>query len=263
MSVDVASIASGSNGNCYYVGNENEAILVDAGISCREIEKRMLRMGLQIRRVKAILISHEHGDHIRGLSTLANKYQIPVYIHEETRACCKLAIPERLIRRLLPGDDLVIGALEVTTFLKYHDAAAPVSFVVRQYGLNIGVFTDIGRICNQMIHHFSQCHVAFLEANYEKDLLENGKYPHFLKRRISGGLGHLSNQEAWSLFDQYRGPHLQLLLLSHLSKDNNDPQLVQSLFQQIAGDTEVVVAGREAETAVYNLAGRLVDSLDF
>lgn len=253
MSLSFASINSGSNGNCYYVGNEQEAVLVDAGISCREIEKRMKRIGLNMQKVKAIFISHEHGDHIRGLCTLANKYQLPVYVTDGTLSACKLAIPSRLLHSLNRYPQVKVGALTVNSFRKYHDAAEPYSFTVQDNEVMVGVFTDLGRVCDQLIHHFQQCHAAFLEANYDEEMLVNGRYPYFLKHRIRGGHGHLSNAQALELFLQHRSPKLSHLLLSHLSKDNNDPQLVLDLFAPHRGSTQVSVASRDVESAVFSL----------
>lgn len=254
--LSTASIASGSNGNCYYVGNDREAVLVDVGISCRQLELRMARMGLRMDRVKAIFISHEHTDHIRGLAVVANKYQLPVFLTEQTLAACRLAIPERLLYRLRPGYKVHVGSLEVVPFLKIHDAADPQSFVIRQGGINVGIFTDIGGVCDNVRHHFGQCDIAFLETNYDEEMLDRGRYPYFLKNRIRGGKGHLSNREALELFLGHRSPRLRLLFLSHLSRDNNDPELVTELFRQQAGQVEIVLAGREAETPVYRMRSR-------
>ncbi|WP_028296385.1 MBL fold metallo-hydrolase [Olivibacter sitiensis] len=253
MSLSFASINSGSNGNCYYVGNEHEAVLVDAGISCREIEKRMRRMGLDMHKVKAIFISHEHTDHIRGLCTLTNKYQLPVYITDGTLNACRLAIPSRLLHSLSRYPVVQIGNLTVQAFQKYHDAADPYSFTVEQNDFTVGVFTDLGRVCDNLIAYFGRCHAAFLEANYDEDMLINGRYPYFLKHRIRGGHGHLSNAQALDLFLQHRSPRLSHLLLSHLSKDNNDPQLVLDLFAPHRGSTQVSVASRYEESAVFSL----------
>lgn len=253
MALSFASINSGSNGNCYYVGNEKEAILIDAGISCREIEKRMRRMGLQMQKVKAIFISHEHGDHIRGLCTLANKYQLPTYITDGTLNACKLAMPSRLLHSLNRLPQVRIGNLTVNSFRKYHDAAEPHSFTVQQDDLTIGIFTDLGRVCDQLIYHFQQCDAAFLEANYDEEMLLNGRYPYFLKHRIRSGHGHLSNAQALELFLRHRSPQLSHLLLSHLSKDNNDPELVASLFNQHGNGTAIAIASRHEESAVYSI----------
>lgn len=248
-----ASIASGSNGNCYYVGNDQDAILVDVGISCRELERRMKRMGLGMEKVKAIFISHEHGDHIRGLSVVANKYQLPVFITERTLSACRLAIPGRLIYLLRPEYRVHVGELEVEPFSKLHDAADPQSFVVRQGTRTVGVFTDIGAVCDRLVHYFEQCDIAFLETNYDEEMLDRGRYPYFLKKRIRGGYGHLSNRQALDLFVQHRSPKLRLLFLCHLSRDNNDPELVQQLFRQEARQIHVVLASRDTETAVYRI----------
>ncbi len=247
----ITSLNSGSNGNCYYVGNEREAILVDAGISCRETEKRMTRLGLSMSKVRAIFISHEHGDHIRGLTVMAKKYQLPVYITPGTFTNSKLDLPAHLIHNFSSHDIVSIGTLKITCFPKIHDAAEPHSFMVSCGEINVGVFTDLGVVCEQLSLHFQQCHAAFLEANYDEELLNTGGYPYFLKKRISGGMGHLSNTQALELFTKCRHANLSHLLLSHLSKDNNDPELVEHLFNQHANGTTIVVATRYAETPVF------------
>jgi len=256
MPLFVSSVASGSNGNCYYVGNDSEAILVDAGISCRETEKRLARQGLSMQRVKAIFISHEHTDHIKGLSVLANKYQLPVFLSDGTRAGCRLAIPDRLLHPLADLQTVTVGALTITSFRKYHDAADPHSFLINSGEYTVGVFTDIGRVCERVMDYFRQCDAAFLETNYDEHMLMGGRYPFFLKNRIRGGYGHLSNREALELFRQYRSPKLSHLFLSHLSRDNNDPELVYNLFSEHREGTEIIVAGRYAETAVYCLGSK-------
>ena len=253
MPLFISSIASGSNGNCYYIGNGREAILVDAGISCRQVEKRMAKQGLSMEGVKAIFVSHEHTDHVKGLSVLANKYQLPVYLTNGTRRGCRLAIPDRLLLPLTDMQCVEVGNLVVTPFRKYHDAADPHSFIIEGDGYTVGVFTDIGRVCERVVDFFGRCDAAFLEANYDVDMLTQGRYPFFLKNRIRGGYGHLSNTEALELFIERRSPKLSHLFLSHLSRDNNDPDLVYNLFSKHRGDTEIVIAGRYTETAVYNL----------
>ena len=253
MSLYIASLNSGSNGNCYYVGNDTEAILVDAGISCRETEKRMLRLGLSMNRVKAIFISHEHSDHIKGLCVLAKKYQIPVYITPGTLVCSKLTLDDKLVRPFKPYQEVYVGDICVTAFPKLHDAFDPHSFLISCNGIRVGVFTDLGDVCDGLTLHFSQCHAAFLEANYDSDMLNNGRYPYYLKTRIRGGRGHLSNVQALNLFKASKPPYMTHLLLSHLSKDNNCPDLVHRLFSDHASNTEIVVASRYVETAVYKI----------
>jgi phosphoribosyl 1,2-cyclic phosphodiesterase len=255
MSVFIASLNSGSNGNCYYIGNGHEAVLIDAGISCRETERRMLRLGLPIRRVRAIFVSHEHSDHINGIPVLAKKYQLPVYITGPTLISGGLNLEAHLVLPFAAFQTINIGGLQVTAFPKEHDASNPHSFIITCRDVKIGVFTDIGIACEHVIRHFSQCHAAFLEANYDDEMLDKGGYPFHLKRRIRGGQGHLSNKQALELFTAHRPPFMSHLLLSHLSKNNNDPKLVQELFDKAAGETNIIVASRHQESAVYQIAG--------
>jgi len=251
----ITSLNSGSNGNCYYVGNENEAVLIDAGISCKETEIRMHRLGLSMFKIKAIFISHEHSDHIRGVCVMAKKYQLPVYITPGTLLNCNFnKLHPDLIRHLSSHDTVTIGTLKIKAFPKLHDAIEPHSFMVSCGETKVGVFTDLGAVCEELTTHFKQCHAAFLEANYDEDMLSSGGYPYYLKRRITGGYGHLSNKQALELFTGHKPAHMTHLLLAHLSKDNNSPELVQQLFDLHATGTEIIVASRHEETPVYAIS---------
>ncbi|MDB5222333.1 MAG: beta-lactamase domain protein [Chitinophagaceae bacterium] len=253
MSLFISSLNSGSNGNCYYVGNETEAILVDAGISCSEIENRMKRLGLSMQNVKAVFVSHEHTDHISGLQVLAKKYKLPVYITNATHRYSRLKLEKNLISSFTAHEPIIIGNLSITAFPKFHDAADPYSFIVNCNHIKVGVFTDIGTPCENLVHHFKQCHAAFLEANYDDTMLDQGRYPHFLKNRIRGDKGHLSNKQALELFTMHKPSFMTHLLLSHLSKNNNCPKLVQELFNENANGVKMIVASRNEETAVYHI----------
>ena len=256
MQLFVTALNSGSNGNCYYVGNEEEAVLIDAGISCRETEKRMLRLGLSMAKVKAIFISHEHSDHIKGLRVLAKKYKLPVYITPATLGNSRLNLEELEVISFQAFRPVRVGGLMVEAFPKFHDAADPHSFVISFQEVKVGVFTDIGAPCEHVIKYFQRCHAIFLEANYDEEMLEKGKYPIFLKMRIRSERGHLSNQQAFELFTTYRSPALSHLFLSHLSKDNNCPQLARELFMSKAATTEIVAASRLEEIPIYAISAR-------
>jgi phosphoribosyl 1,2-cyclic phosphodiesterase len=254
MSLFIASLNSGSNANCYYVGNNNEAVLIDAGLSCRETEKRMKRLELDMKKVKAIFISHEHSDHISGLEVLSKKFQLPVYITPATLQNSRLKLEPSLVTSFTKNNPVFIGELEVLPFTKSHDADDPHSFTVSSKGINIGVITDIGYACKQVLKHFAQCHAVFLESNYCEDMLMNGGYPYHLKQRISGDEGHLSNKQALELFLNYKAPHLQLLILSHLSQNNNKPQVVEALFAPHSNERlKIVVASRYKESEVFTI----------
>lgn len=260
MSLFIASLNSGSNGNCYYVGNEEEAVLVDAGISCRETEIRMARIGLSMKKVRAIFVSHEHSDHINGVTVLSRKYALPVYITPPTLQNSSLRLNPQLIFSFIAYAPILIGGLTISAFPKFHDAAHAHSFIVKGGDVTVGVFTDIGVACEHLTGHFAQCHAAFLEANYDEEMLRKGRYPAHLKRRISGGLGHLSNSQALSVFTAHRPVYMSHLLLSHLSRDNNDPRLAQELFNTYAGGTNIIVASRYQETGVFHIDGKHVST---
>lgn len=252
MALFITSLNSGSNGNCYYIGNHNDAVLIDVGISCRETEKRMRQLELDIKKVKAIFVSHEHGDHIKGVSVLANKYNIPVYITNLTAKNGPRLI-SHLSKDFKANQSIAVGELVVTAFAKQHDAIDPHSFIISYNKITVGVFTDIGLVCDKLTHYFKQCHAAFLEANYDEVLLENGRYPIHLKNRIRDGHGHLSNKQALELFVAHRPRFMTHLLLSHLSKENNTPQLAEELFTQHANSTAIIVASRNQATPVYTI----------
>jgi phosphoribosyl 1,2-cyclic phosphodiesterase len=252
MSLQFTSLNSGSNGNCYYIGNDTEAVLIDAGLSCRETERRMKRLGLNIKNVKAIFISHEHIDHVRGLAGIADKYNMPVYVTPATQKGCYHLKPEHAIS-FTAHKPVHIGAISITAFPKFHDAADPHSFIITCNEKTIGVFTDIGKPCKNLIHYFKQCNAAFLEANYDTNMLVNGRYPSFLKQRISGGVGHLSNYEALEIFTKHKPNFMSHILLAHLSKDNNDPALVQQIFEEVAGEISVIVASRYEEMPMMSI----------
>lgn len=253
MALQITSLNSGSNGNCYYIGNDTEAVLVDTGISCKETEKRMISLGLTMQKVKAVFISHEHTDHIKGLQVIASKYDLPVYISQGTYIKSGLQLPTEILQWIDTKQNVKIGTLEITSFTKKHDAADPHSFIISCNGLNVGVFTDIGAACSNVTKHFNLCHAAFLEANYDEAMLENGHYPIYLKNRIRGGQGHLSNKQALEIFTTHRPSFMSHLLLSHLSKDNNDPILVQRLFENHSLNTKIIVASRYEATQVFSL----------
>jgi phosphoribosyl 1,2-cyclic phosphodiesterase len=257
MALQVASLNSGSNGNCYYIGNETEAVLIDAGISCRETERRMKRLELSLKKVKAILITHEHADHINGLLKLVKKHKIPVYITKATRHHPLLGWCESTAIHFQAYQPIQIGELEIIPVPKFHDANDPHSFLISDGSVTVGVFTDSGRVCDNLIANFKLCHAAFLESNYDEEMLMNGDYPIHLKNRIRGGLGHLSNKEALQLFLTHRPPFMSHLFLSHLSKNNNTPEIAEALFKSVAGETQIIVAPRNEETEVFTVSSNL------
>ena len=253
MSLQIASLNSGSNANCYYIGNSKEAILIDAGLSCRETEKRMKRLGLDIASVKAVFITHEHTDHVAGLQVLSKKYKLPVYITTNTLRNCGFEIEKDLVYSFIHNEPVPIGELSIIPFSKSHDAEDPHSFIISSNGVHIGVITDIGYACRHVIKHFKLCDAVFLESNYCEQMLTNGTYPVHLKRRISSRKGHLSNDQALELFLKHKPHNLQLLILSHLSQNNNHPEIVSKMFSNHAAGIKIVIASRHKESELFTI----------
>lgn len=253
MPLTLCSLNSGSNGNCYYVGNDKDAILVDVGISCRETEHRMASAGLSMDKVKAIFISHEHSDHIKGLEKISQKYNCAIYATAAMFGTLHLKVQSTKQEIYRADRNTEIGSLTIRPFRKHHDAVDPHSFIVSTDQTTIGVFTDIGRICDNLSGYFKLCQAAILEANYDRAMLAESAYSYFLKARISGGKGHLSNDEALDVFLKYKSPLLSHLILGHLSKENNSPETVLNLFGPHAQNLIIAVAGRDRHTAVFKI----------
>jgi phosphoribosyl 1,2-cyclic phosphodiesterase len=252
MCLSVASLNSGSNGNCYYIESANDAILIDAGISCREIEKRIRRLSLSPQKIKAVFITHEHSDHIFGLISFLKKFPVPVFITRKTSLHVP-GLPQQLVNTINTNEIITVGELSVTAFSTLHDAADSCGFIINCNNVTAGVFTDIGYACENVIHYFRQCHAAFLEANYDAVMLQNGRYPLMLKKRITGGKGHLSNAQALELFLAHKPSFMTHLFLSHLSHNNNRPLIVEELFNAHADGVKIIVTSRFKETALHTI----------
>jgi phosphoribosyl 1,2-cyclic phosphodiesterase len=256
MSLSITSLNSGSNGNCYYVGNEEEAVFIDAGLSCRETERRMAQLQLPMQRVKAIFVSHEHHDHVAGVDVLARRYNLPVFLSARMHQWGRVRVEPSRVVLYKAHQPVLIGSLRITAFPKLHDACDPHSFTVCDDAVNVGVFTDLGFPCGELIRYFKHCHAAFLEANYDEEMLRNGPYPMHLKNRIQGGKGHLSNHQAVQLMIDHKPSYMSHLLLAHLSKENNCPNLAERLFRKHAGNTTITVASRYAVSPVYHIKSK-------
>lgn len=254
----IAAIASGSNGNCYYVESDGEAVLIDAGISARQIAERMARLGLPLSRVRGVFITHEHSDHIRGLDVLTRKYALPVFMTRKTYASYGKVIKESLLNFFSPGGEVALGGLCILPFLKSHDAAEPCSMSVFSGGKMVSVMTDIGLGCPNVIAHLTNADAVFLESNHDEHMLRTGFYPPYLKKRIASDVGHLSNIQAARLALEHASPRLRHVFLSHLSANNNTPELALATFNQFLRgrtdlDVHVTLTSRERETPLVAL----------
>lgn len=248
------ALASGSNGNSYYISKGSDAVLIDIGVSCKQIEKRMNNLDLCPSSVRAVFVTHEHSDHIRGLMVFAKRYQVPLYMTRGTYQGSKLDLPPHLLHIIENNSFIEIGQLQVQAFPKYHDAIEPCSFTVSDGQSNIGVLTDIGKACPNVIDAVRNTEVLILEANYDEDMLFNGRYPYFLKQRIAGDFGHLSNAHSLDLFINHRSHRLKHVILSHLSGQNNSEEKVYEAFAPYCGNVQLDIASRERETALFEVS---------
>jgi phosphoribosyl 1,2-cyclic phosphodiesterase len=251
--IEICALASGSNGNCYYIGNEHEAVLVDAGISCKQILFRIHECGLDASKIKGIFVSHEHSDHLRGVKVLSNRLGIPAWFSQATLDVISGPELPKLTGIFTPGKAVKSGSFTIHSFLKNHDAVEPCSFRIEHDGWNIGVFTDIGEACDLLKSHLRKCHAVFLETNYDEGMLWNGSYPWVLKKRVASSVGHLSNDQAFELIRDYAGPELVHVFLSHLSGENNSPELATKRFMPLTDRFEVRLTSRQTYSELFRL----------
>jgi len=222
--LSVCVLGSGSRGNAVYVSDGITSILVDAGFSAREIDRRMRQRGLDPAGLRAILVTHEHTDHVRGIERLVRRHRLPVYLSAGTRreTVAFNALPE--VHCFACGRDFRIDTLAVRPFSISHDADDPAGFTIGANGSRIGIATDLGQVTALVREHLRGCRLLIVEANHDPDMLMNGPYPWFLKQRIRSRTGHLANQETGRLLADVLHPGLERVLLAHLSETNNTPE---------------------------------------
>ena len=251
--IEICALASGSNGNCYYIGDENDAVLIDCGVSRRLLLERMSDRGLKIDKVKAIFITHEHKDHVQGAKLMASKHLIPLYLTHETLLGLRSEHRPQQYNLIEDEEYFEVGAFKVHPVLKQHDAKNPRSFRVEKNGFNVGVFTDIGAACENVIKSVTECNVLFLESNYEEALLLGGPYPEFLKSRVASDYGHLSNDQCRQLVDLCDFDKLKTLYLAHISEDNNSAELIMKKFVDLEDRMDVRLTNRYTATEVHRI----------
>jgi phosphoribosyl 1,2-cyclic phosphodiesterase len=230
--VKVTVLGSGSAGNSILVEAGDTRILVDAGFSGRDIERRLETVEVDPTSLNGIVITHEHGDHTRGMGVLARRFGIPLHLTPITReACATLLTGAEEVRTYSVAAPFRIGALEVSPFLTIHDAADPVAVTLRDTGsgLKLGIATDLGRPTVAVRHALAGCDLLILEANHDEAMLWNGPYPWSVKQRIASSHGHLSNRAAAELAAELHHPALGGVVLAHLSDRCNDPALAEAV----------------------------------
>lgn len=274
--IKFVSLASGSSGNCYYLADSHSAILIDAGIGARTIRKRLKDLGLDFGSVRALLLTHDHSDHVRGAGAIGEKHFIPVYATREVfkgvERCytmnpkCKGSAV--YIEKEVPFQ---LGGFKITPFAVPHDSNDCVGYSIEVEGMRFCIATDVGYLTDTIIRHLTEAEYLVLESNYDDMMLQMGHYPAHLKARIKGEGGHLSNRETADFLQQHYSPQWKYVWLCHLSKENNLPELAYKEVEQrlaeirvrVGEDLQVIPLRRTAATGIYCFGEPEQLSLDF
>lgn len=259
------SIASGSGGNCVYVGSENTHLLVDVGISGKKVDAGLKELELEVKDIQGFLITHEHIDHVRGLGVLARRYEIPIYATEGSFERIKQMsilgnINESLFHVIQADKSFQIGDVKIRPFRLPHDAAEPVAYRLECDNKTLAIATDMGFYDEYIIQYLKNLDVVLLEANHDTRMLQTGPYPYALKKRIMSKYGHLSNESSGQLLCRILHDNLKKIYLGHLSKENNYPELayeavkLEIQMSEIAyqpSDFDIEVASQNMNSGIY------------
>lgn len=223
--LSLTTLASGSSGNCLLVSDGSTHLLLDAGISARRITRALREFSMEPSELAGVLITHEHSDHISGLTTLTKQFHLPVFASHGTgrQLCYRIAALEDVLHPFEPGDALMIGDLQVTSFATPHDTPSSVGYTVTDGKRKAAVITDLGIVTEEVRRHAEECHLLVVETNHEPEWVASGPYPAFLKARILGDLGHLSNEAGAELACCAVAHNARTVVLAHLSAENNTP----------------------------------------
>jgi phosphoribosyl 1,2-cyclic phosphodiesterase len=249
--MQTSALASGSSGNCFFIEANNISFLIDAGISCKQICRRLEDLNKKPENLKGIFITHEHSDHIKGVDVLARKFSIPIYLTNKCHDnCMHITSDHSLVNHIEKDKELDFHGIKILPFSKNHDANDPVSFSIVHKDKKISVITDIGIACDNVVKHLKESNIVYFETNHDIQMLENGRYPAYLKKRISGDFGHLSNYAAALCILEHATPKLHHLILSHLSENNNTEEIA---LKTING---LISTRKDLENLKINISGR-------
>jgi phosphoribosyl 1,2-cyclic phosphodiesterase len=239
-------LASGSKGNCTYFGTKKTKILIDAGISGAATKKKLAQIGVDLAQIQAIVISHEHADHIEGLKTLAFRYGIPVFANAETaKGICHALGSCPKFKIFTTGESFTIGDADIHPFSVQHDTADPVAFTLRSSDVKIGICTDLGFPTTLVRSHLKGCDYLMVEANHEPSMVYASSRPPILKQRVLGRSGHLSNAECASLLSDVMGERLKHIHLAHLSQECNAEATALEVVKKKIGDRVEITIARQ------------------
>lgn len=264
MEFRFSTIASGSSGNCIYMGTKKTHWLIDAGISGKKVERGLKKLDVDPKQLNGIFITHEHLDHIKGVGVLARRYRLPIYATPLTWSAIDNSssvgeIPQECKLIIQRDQEMVIDDIIVQSYGIPHDAVDPIAYNFYKNNKKISIATDLGHITESIKENLYQSNLILLEANHDIDMLEVGSYPYFLKQRILGDYGHLCNEVAAKMITKLYHPKLETVILGHLSQENNFPALAyQTVYNELtlsdiplSSKFQLKVAEREGVTDIY------------
>ncbi|GAB6085828.1 MBL fold metallo-hydrolase [Alkaliphilus crotonatoxidans] len=244
MTVRFCSLASGSSGNCHMITDERSYLLVDAGLSGKQIQGKLQEVGVDPSRLSGLLVTHEHADHIHGAGILSRRFNIPIYANEGTWVGMEHKLgkisPEN-IRIFKTNNPFELGGFTVMPYSISHDANDPVGFSFINRGVKISITTDLGYMTEDIQNQVRDSDLVVLESNHDEEMLKAGSYPYYLKRRILSNRGHLSNEAAGNAIVDLVKKNVKLIMLAHLSQENNFPELAMATIQGILKVNQIAV----------------------
>ena len=261
------SFGSGSSGNCYYLYTETDSLLIDAGVGIRTLKKHFRNYGLTLDKVRHILVTHDHADHVKSVGSLSTDYGLPVYstrkVHEGIgrNYCVRKKISPDLVRIIDKGVPFTVGEFRITPFGVPHDSTDNVGYQVEWGDVTFCLITDVGHITDEMRQFIGRANYLVVEANHSVEMLQQGHYPQYLKERILGPTGHLSNDDCARALAENASEGLRHVWLCHLSEENNHPELARKTVEQIlrsygivvGKDFDLEVLRRKSPSEVYDL----------
>ena len=265
MKLNFCSLSSGSSGNCYYIGNEFHGILIDAGISASSIRRFLKEMNISMQTIMGVLITHNHIDHIRGLEVLTRKNHLPAFTTLniwESILTPRMKISRDCIREIPLQQKFHLAGFDIEAFPVFHDAPETVGFHICAFGKKITIATDLGHICQTAAPYLKEANLLVIESNYDEEMLVNGGYPHYLKKRIQSDHGHLGNHQTSVFLADIISDNLSHICLAHLSKNNNTPEKALHTLRQtftargiyLNGNLKISVLNRNLPGEMIRLA---------